>query len=381
MTSPYVKTNNSQLSATLQLEPINHLQIDLNIMRNHQKTLSHSGFNSIDPLTGQIANTFVNRSAMFSSSIISFATAFKSGDYVYNKMISNSMILSQRVAAKQGQPLIDTNNDGYVDGYGLTNSEVLLPSFVSAFSGRSAGSQKLGYKRSMPVPNWKITYGGLKNIPFINYWFKEFRINHSYISNYTVNGVQTNPDYYLAQNDSTAPERDLNGNRYNYYTYGTVVMSEGFSPLAGVDVTMRNNIQIRIAYNKDRIYSLGLTNYTLQEDYGNEVVFGLGYIVKDVKLKLRYRGATKPVTGDLNIRGDVSIRDNKTTIRRLVELDSQVTGGQNLVSLKFSTDYNFTKNFNLKFFYEQMITKYKVSTAYPLSTIRAGLSATFTFGN
>ena len=381
MTSPYVKTNNSQLSATLQLEPINHLQIDLNIMRNHQKTLSHSGFNSIDPLTGQIANTFVNRSAMFSSSVISFATAFKSGDYVYNKMISNSMILSQRVAAKQGQPLVDTNNDGYVDGYGLTNSEVLLPSFVSAFSGRSAGSQKLGYKRSMPVPNWKITYGGLKNIPFINYWFKEFRINHSYISNYTVNGVQTNPDYYLAQNDSTAPERDLNGNRYNYYTYGTVVMSEGFSPLAGVDVTMRNNIQIRIAYNKDRIYSLGLTNYTLQEDYGNEVVFGLGYIVKDVKLKLRYRGATKPVTGDLNIRGDVSIRDNKTTIRRLVELDSQVTGGQNLVSLKFSTDYNFTKNFNLKFFYEQMITKYKVSTAYPLSTIRAGLSATFTFGN
>jgi cell surface protein SprA len=380
MTSPYVRTDNSQLTASLQLEPVNQLQIDLNIMRNHQKTLSHSGFNSIDSITKVRINTFQNRTAMFSSTVISISTAFKSGEYVYNKIIENSKILSEIVARSQRQPIVK-NSDGYVEGYGLTNSEVLLPSFVSAFTGRNPSNQKLGYKRGLPIPNWKITYGGLRNIPFINYWFKEFRINHSYISNYTVNGVQTNPDYFQSITDDTAPKKDINGNRYNYYTYGTVVMTEGFSPLVGVDLTMRNNIQMRAAYNKDRIFSLGLTNYTLQEDYGNEVVFGLGYIVKDVKLKMRYRGATKTITGDLNIRGDLSIRDNKTTIRRLVEMDSQVTGGQNLVSIKFSTDYNFTKNFNLKFFYEQMITKYKISTAYPLSTIRAGLSATFTFGN
>jgi cell surface protein SprA len=349
-------------------------------MRNYQKTLSHSGFNTLDPVTGARFNTFENKTSMFSSTTISISTAFKSGDYVYNKMIENSKILSERVALSQGQPIVKDAN-GYVEGYGLTNSDVLLPSFVSAFTGKNPSGQKLGYKRGFPIPNWKVTYGGLRNIPFVNYWFKEFRINHGYVSNYTVNGVQTNPDYYQSITDNTAPDKDVNGNRYNYYTYGTVIMSEGFSPLIGADLTMRNNIQIRVAYNKDRISSLGLTNYTLQEDYGNEVVLGLGYIIKDAKLKLRYRGAAKTITGDLNIRGDLSIRDNKTTIRRLVEMDSQVTGGQDLVSIKFSTDYNFSKNFNLKFFYEQMITKYKISTAYPLSTIRAGLSATFTFGN
>ncbi|MGM5631016.1 cell surface protein SprA [Apibacter raozihei] len=385
MTTPYVRTTNSQLIANLQLEPINQLQIDLNILRNHQKTLSQSGYNLVEtnsdgsikyPINPIQPRTFENRTSMFSSTVISIGTAFKSGDYVYNKMIENSKILSQRVARSQGQPITDTDNDGYVDGYGLTNSEVLMPAFVSAFTGKNPEKQKLGYKRGFPIPNWRVSYGGLKNIPYINYWFKEFRINHSYVSNYTVNGVQTNPDYY--QNSDAL---DLNNNRVNYYTYGTVVMSEGFSPLIGADMTMRNNIQIRVAYNKDRISSLGLTNYTLQEDYGNEIVFGMGYIVKDVKLKMRYRGADKTIKGDLNIRGDISFRDNKTTVRRLVELDSQVTGGQNLVSVKFSTDYNFSKNFNLKFFYEQMITKYKISTAYPLSTIRAGLSATFTFGN
>ncbi|WP_260209808.1 T9SS outer membrane translocon Sov/SprA [Apibacter adventoris] len=381
MTSPYVKTNNSQLTANLQLEPVDQLLIDLNIMRNHQQTLSQSGFNLIDPITNQRKNTYENRTAMFSSTVISISTAFKSKEFVYNKMVQNSKIISERIAIRQGQPLIDANNDGYIDGYGLTNSEVLIPSFVSAFTGKSPGSQKLGYKRGMPIPNWKISYAGLKNIPFINYWFKDIRINHGYISNYTVNGVQSNPDYFAQIDGGSTNMFDGNGNRLNYNNYGTVVMSEGFSPLIGADVTMRNNMQIRIAYNKDRVSSLGLTNYTLQEDYGDEVVFGLGYILKDVKLKLRYRGDYKTIKGDLNIRGDVSIRDNKTTIRRLVELDSQVTGGQNLVSVKFSTDYNFSKNFNLKFFYEQMITKYKISTAYPLSTIRAGLSATFTFGN
>ncbi len=380
MTTPYIQTSNSQLTANLQLEPVNQLQIDLNIMRNHQKTLSQSGYNLRNP-DGSRLNTFENRSAMFSSSVISISTAFKSGDYVYNQMIQNSKIISERVAISDGRSTATKDANGYVDGYGLTNSEVLLPSFVSAFTGRNPEKQKLGYERGMPIPNWKISYGGLKNVPFINYWFKDIRLNHGYISTYTVNGVQTNPDYYAAINDSSVKPTDINGNWYNYYSYGTVIMAEGFSPLIGVDMTMRNNIQIRVAYNKDRISSLGLTNYTLQEDYGNEVVFGLGYILKDVKLKLRYRGAYKSITGDLNIRGDISLRDNKTTIRRLVEMDSQVTGGQNLLSIKFSTDYNFSKNFNLKFFYEQMVTKYKISTAYPLSTIRAGLSATFTFGN
>lgn len=378
MTNPYVRTENSQITANLQLEPINRLQIDLNIMRNHQKTLSQSGYNLVDLITGQRLNTYESQSAMFSSTVISISTAFKSSDYVYNKMIENSKIISGRVAASQGRPMIDSNNDGYIDGYGLSNSAVLMPSFVSAFTGKNPNQQGLGYKRGIPVPNWALSYGGLKNIPFINYWFQEFRINHSYISNYTINGVETNPDYYANQSMSAGTNMS---NLYNYYNYGTVVMSEGFSPLIGFDVTMRNNIQIRLSYNKDRIFSLGLTNYTLQEDYGNEVVFGLGYIVKNLKLNMRYRGNTKSIVGDLNIRGDISLRDNKTVVRRILDEDSQITGGQNLVSIKFSTDYNFTKNFNLKFFYEQMITKYKISTAYPLSTIRAGLSATFTFGN
>jgi cell surface protein SprA len=395
MLNPFMRTKNEQMTGNIQLEPINQLHIDLDFMKNSQETLLQQGYNlrQYDAATHTYLNApssprpFENKSALFSSSVISIKTSFKSPDDIYNQMIANSYLFSQRVALAQGQPINvkDPNDGNYVLGYNLTNSEVLIPSFVSAFTGKNPDKQELGYKRGFPLPNWKISYGGLKSIPFINYLFKDIRINHAYVSTYTVNGVQSNMSYYSAlTGDPSDPNYswyDLNNNRYNYYSYGNVVMAEGFAPLIGVEMTLRNNMQLKLAYNKDRISSLSLTNYTLQDDYGNELVAGLGYLLKDVKMKMRYRGRVRTLTGDLNLRGDVSLRDNQTTIRRLIERDSEVTGGQNVLSLKFSADYNFTQNFNLKFFYEQMVTKYKISTAYPLSTIRAGLSATFTFGN
>jgi hypothetical protein len=51
------------------------------------------------------------------------------------------------------------------------------------------------------------------------------------------------------------------------------------------------------------------------------------------------------------------------------------------MNIKISADYNVSENLNLRVFYEQMTSKYKISTAFPLSTIRAGISATFTFGD
>lgn len=371
MTDPYTRTSNSQLSGTLQIEPFKQLLVDLNITKNTQKRSTQTNY-ILNP------NGFRNETGLFSATTISIATAFKNGNQIYSQILTNSKILSRRVAMSRQADIVDEDNDGYIDGFGISNSEVLIPSFVSAFRGSNASSQKLGY-RLFPLPNWKLSYGGLKNIPFINYLFKDINISHGYVSTYTVNGIQSNTDYFTDMEETGGIGLDSNGNRYNYYTYGTVVMAEGFSPLIGADLTLRNNMQIKISYNRDRTSMLSITNLTLQEDQGNEIIFGLGYIIKDVKLNMRYRGAMKSLKSDINIRADFSIRDNQTTIRKILENYTQITGGQRLTSLKLSVDYNFSKNFNLKFFYDQQMTKYKISTAYPISTIRAGLSATLTF--
>ena len=133
-------------------------------------------------------------------------------------------------------------------------------------------------------------------------------------------------------------------------------------------------------YNRNRMYMLGLKNHTLTEDSGSEYIIGFGYILKDLKLNFRFRGKENKIKSDLNIRADFSLRDNKTRIANILLSDSQITGGQRLMGVKFSADYNMSQNLQIRLFYDQLMTKYKISTAFPLSTIRAGLTLTFTFG-
>ena len=92
------------------------------------------------------------------------------------------------------------------------------------------------------------------------------------------------------------------------------------------------------------------------------------------------RGKSRIIKSDLNLKMDISLRDNRTRITNILKEDMQVTGGQKILGVNFSADYNFSQNFQMRLFYNQLVTKYKVSTAYPLSTIRAGITANFTFG-
>ena len=174
--------------------------------------------------------------------------------------------------------------------------------------------------------------------------------------------------------------KDTNGNYLNPYVFSQVGYIEEFAPLIGTDVTMRNNMQFRAMYNKNRAFVLGLQNYTLTEDTGKEYIVGFGYIFKDLTFKMRFRGKYRTIKSDLNVKFDFSLRDNHTRITNILENNSQITGGQKILGIKFSADYNFSQNFQVKLFYDQLMTKYKISTAYPLSTIRAGISANFTFG-
>jgi cell surface protein SprA len=288
------------------------------------------------------------------------------------------VLLSGAVHAFESQlPIL-----GFI-GAGNYASRMLIPAFKAAVEGRSVAKEN-PTKPKFPLPNWRVTYSGLKNVPFINSQFSKFDVLHAYTSTYTATGIQKSIDYYNYEtnsvNNPSISSKDVNGDYYNPYTFNTIGYVEEFSPLIGADVTMRNNMQFKFMYNRNRMYTLGLVNHTLTEDLGSEFVFGFGYILKDLKLKIRYQGKEKNLKSDLNVRVDFSLRDNQTKITNILLEDSQITGGQRLMSVKVSADYNISQNFNLRFFYDQMMTKYKISTAFPLSTVRAGLTATFTFG-
>ncbi len=372
MNDAYIQTNNRRFDANLQIMPINDLRIDLNILNTYTRNFMQGGYNvDADPLTPGFQFSFGSDLITYSNTSWMFNTAFKDGNEIYTDMLENARIISQQMGGT-------LQSDGFTDGHSIANAYVLIPAFRAAVEGKSPkGSLGNAKKSGFPLPNWQIVYSGFRNIPFINGRFSKFDIQHAYNSTYTTAGIQSSIDFY-----NNPFGRDINNDFYNPFTFSQVGYVERFAPLVGVDVTMRNNMQFRAQYNRDRLFALGLVNHTLTEDSGIEYVFGFGYIIKNFRLGVQMpRGRGKQrFNSDLNIRADFSLRDNRTRISNILLNDSQITGGQKLLTIKASADYNVNQNLNLKLFYDQMMTKYKISTAFPLSTIRAGISATFTFG-
>lgn len=366
MLEPYQLNKSTNFNANALIEPITNLRIDLDVKRTKDFREYHSGFNRLDQF-GNYINPHLNQVSNLNMSNISVNTAFVDPD----QMFAN---FRQNVDAY-------ANSNGLTAKQAYSRYDIILPAFVEAVEGGNKKMEANGWDRKIPVPNWRLTYTGLTNLPIINRYADQVEIAHAYQSSYTVTGAQTNLNF-----GSTLVGV---GNTESKYIFGSVAMVEAFNPLIGVDVTLRNNFQFRAQYNRDRMLQLNFDSYTLSEDYGNEIIAGFGYIFKDLKFKMRYQGRQKTITGDLNVRGDFSIRDNESRLRKfgifdefgnLVE-DNQIIGGQKMVKFMFSADYNLSQNLNIKFYWDQNLSKYKLSTAYPISTIRTGISATFTFGN
>lgn len=375
MTDFYTQMKNQNFLANVQIMPVNDFRIDVNFMKNFTSNFSQGGYNvdaDSNPANG-FQFSFGTEMITHSKSVWTIGTAFTDGTTIYQNMIANARQISQQMGGT-----LDAN--GFTDGHSLANAYVLVPAFQAAVEGRTVDSMGDPKKSGFPLPNWRITYSGLKNVPLINSQFTKFDVLHGYTSTYTASGIQGSVDYYNWQNNGATP-RDAFNDIYNPYTFSQVGYVETFSPLIGADVTLRNNMQFRASYNRDRMYMLGLVNHTLTEDVGKEYVFGFGYLIKDLKMKMSFKGKQRTIKSDLNIRGDFSLRDSQTRITNILQNDSQITGGQRLMSIKFSADYNMSQNFNVRLFYDQLLTKYKISTAFPLSTIRAGITATFTFQN
>lgn len=376
MIDPYVKMSTREFRSDLQVSPMNDFNISFNVLQTYNRNFLHTGFNYVDEQT-RIANpnlTFASDMVSYSNTVVLLNSSFKESTAIYDAIRANAQLISQQMGG-----VLDPN--GYTDGHGISNAYVLIPAFRAAMEGKNPERMGNAKKAGLPIPNWRIIYSGLRNIPIINGQFTKFDILHSYTATYTATGIQSNIDYFNSRVDQGSSLRDVNDNYINPYTFSQVGYTESFSPLIGVDVTMRNNMQFGVQYNKTRSMILGLVNHSLTEDAYTEYVIRLGYIVRNFRLGTNNQRGARAKGSDLNIRGDISLRDSQTSIMNILLNDSQITGGQKLMNIKLSADYNVSENLNLRLFYEQMTSKYKISTAFPLSTIRAGISATFTFGD
>ena len=173
---------------------------------------------------------------------------------------------------------------------------------------------------------------------------------------------------------------DLSGNFLNEILYTNINLVEQFNPLLKVDMELKNSIRVVMELKKDRALSLSLDNNLLTEVSGMDYSIGFGYRIKDLKFRNGFGVRQRVSKGDLNMKADISMRDNITVIRNLNIDDNKVTAGQTIWSMKFSADYALSKSFNAVFFYDHLFSEFAISTAFPQTTIRSGMTSRYNFG-
>lgn len=368
----YVNTLREDLSLTSTVEPLRDLRITLTANRNRTMNFSSNfrysnergGFENLSPYT----------TGDYNISFISLRTAFsdKNGSTtsgLYRQFMANRAVVSQRLGAQNGNS--NAGNGAFSDGYNEQAQDVLVAAFVAAYTGKDASAVRLKGFPKIPLPNWRINYGGLSRLGFMQETFKSIDIRHSYRATYAVNNFNSLQQYQ--EIGGSVSSRDLNNNFLPALQYSQVTITEQFAPLIGVDTRLKNNLTANFEIGKNRLLGLSLGNNQLAQLSENNMVFGLGYRTNRFRFPF---GLFQQVRLDnaMDIKLDVAVRDNKTVIYRGDVDVAEVSSGAKNIALRPSVDYMLNQRLNVRLFYDSNITKPYTSLSYNTAYSNFGFS-------
>ena len=381
ISTQYSVNHTENMTFKVSIKPIKSLRIDLSadrsLMENRNANLGIGDNNSFELLNNQFNGSF-------SSSIITWKTAFKP-DIMNDTTLSNQIwenLLSYRSQISslisQSNPNAPNNleNNGYYTGYDSAHQDVIIGAFMCAYLGETPSLDNINpLGRRIPLPNWRITFDGLGKIKAFKKYIKKLSFTHAYRSNFSLGNYTTN----LSGNwdsDGNATETDIAGNFISQKQIMVLNILEQFAPLLGVDMTFSNNMSVKFEYKKDRNISLSLSNNQITEIKGSEIKFGSGYTWRKISLPFKVAGRSLDPS-DLRMRLDVSVRDNKTIIRKIIENQNQYTAGQTAVTIQFSGDYNLTKQLMIRIYFDRRVNTPHVSNSFPTANTNAGFALRF----
>ncbi|MCD4769522.1 MAG: cell surface protein SprA, partial [Bacteroidales bacterium] len=378
------------------LEPFPGMRIDITADRRFARSVS--SYYRADRY-GTFPDSLRNRmeSGNFSITIISWGTAFEkineTDNYIsqaFEDFKDHTVVISRRKAEERliSDPSYDPDIDPetgdpisgqYKNGYDITSSEVLIPAFIAAYSNSDPERVSLDLFPSYlsMMPNWRINFDGLSRFELVKRVFRSVNISHQYRSTYTIGAYTTNL-YYNEEDDGVSRIRDFNMNFISQHELNVVTINEQFSPLLNIDLNWNNSLTTRVEWKKSRTVTLNLANNQVADIRNNELIIGTEYRFEDVQIVVKTGGRQRPLKSDLNIRLDLSIRDNKTLSRKLIEDVNQPVAGQRIYSIRTTSDYVLSDRFNLQVFFDHSVNDPFVATTFTTSNTNFGFSLKFT---
>ena len=380
-----------KLSARLLIEPIRSMMIDVRLDKTFTKEYSELFKDTSFDFNGPRIHSNPLSAGGFNISYIALNTFFDRHD---PNVISDQFILfqnyrkiiSNRVAASNGFP---TNEGDYAKGYGRYAQDVLIPSFIAAYTGQDPKKVNLlnqsnknirsnPFSGMLPRPNWSLLYNGLTQVPLLSEIFSNISLSHGYNSNLSMNSFQSSLLYAAEnRNGRTVPTflDTVSGNYLPYFLIPNITIAERMEPLIGLNLTTLTQWSLRFEYKKSRMLALSLVDYQLSENNSTEWVFGTSFRKRGLRLPFNIPGLNNnKLSNDLTFRLDVSLRDVFNSNSRLDQTNAYGTGGQRELTLQPSIDYVLNSKINLKFYFDQRKATPYISSSPPMTNTRAGVN-------
>ena len=382
------------LDARLTVEPFNEFNIEVSLTKNY--TRNYLEFFKDDGSGRGFRHLAPTEVGSFNISYLGINTLFgKNVDSLYAEFERNRAIFSQRLPNQPGAGP-HPNDPTYTEGFGRKNQQVIIPAFLATYTGIDPTVAGLDVFKSKPRPNWQLSYTGLHKLPLLKEFLSGATIRHGYSSKLVVN--QFNSDLFY-DSDSLYRKKALTNDYYSRIEIPNVIMTEAFNPLIGIDFKTKSDLQFNMDYSIARSLQLNMIDYQLIEQNSKELTVGFGWRIKNVVMpfgkstKTRTRtpkpapGATPDATdargrnkasakkgNDLNLKFDLSFRDDLTNQRVLDQDQNVPTRGAKTLRVSNGADYEVNDRVTLRLFFDYNRIIPAVQESFPITTARGGLT-------
>mgnify|MGYP002624631121 CR=1 FL=1 len=387
LSDPYLKRSTSTMNYRINAEPLSGLKIDFTGNRTEANNLQH--YFRYNDLTNEFETFTPTNNGNFSMTYLMWKTSFvpdsTNNSALFNALLDNRKIIAERIAKSNPQWIEHVNQYAYDSiagdyfpvGYNSSSLDVLMYSFIAAYTGQDANKIKLNPFPAIPFPNWSLTYNGLTNIPALSKLFKSISITHSYKSSYSISSWASNVYYDPNNTIQTFENSDLIIPKYDIMQ---MVLSEQYMPLIGLDLGFQNSLTSNVQYKKSRTLTMSFSNNQLTEVNSHEFVIGAGYRIKDLSFSVKPivgDGGSRTIKNDLILKLDLGFKYDKTILRRIDENNNQVSAGQHKVNIYLTADYTFSQRLSMQAFFKRDAATPFVSSSVKNSTTYAGVTLRF----
>ncbi|MDE6826500.1 MAG: cell surface protein SprA, partial [Paramuribaculum sp.] len=388
-TSPANFSNTNEIHLELVMEPLRGLKIQLTTNRtdNRNRQTQFMFDDMPTSLSGSYTKTHIALATSLKSSKAQDGYASKN----FTALLDNIPIITDRIESgyagskypdagfMAGKPIAGTEYNPELGRVSETSSDVLIPAFLAAYSGRDPRKQYLNPfpGLSAALPNWRVTYDGLSQIEALREKVKSITLTHSYQCTYSVGNYGSFINWIAAGETAGFIPDELTGNPIpsGRYNISTVSITERFAPLIGVAVTLKNNMTLNAEWRDQRTVTLNCAAGQIVEALQRGVTFGMGYKITGFNSVLKIRGQQKGINHDLQLNGDLGISQTQALIRRIETAYTQATSGTRTLNMNLKANYQMSRRLQLGAYLEHQANMPIVSsTSYPTSSTAFGIS-------